>query len=59
MRLGQLGSGEDSTALGQAAMTWSVTADPGGTEFPALVSVLAYMYDYEQERDGPLTSKQR
>jgi hypothetical protein len=49
----------ESAALGQAAMTWSVTADPGGTEFPTLDSVLAYMEDYEAEREGPLTTRQR
>jgi Phosphotransferase enzyme family len=38
----------EATALGQAAMTWSVTADPGGTEFPDMESVLGYMADYEQ-----------
>jgi hypothetical protein len=41
----------EGTALGQAAMTWSVTADPGGTEFPDMDSVLDYMADYEQARD--------
>ena len=30
---------EEATALGQAAMTWSVTADPGGTEFPDRTSL--------------------
>ena len=39
---------KEATALGQAAMTWSVTADPGGTEFPDLDSVLGYIADYEQ-----------
>jgi aminoglycoside phosphotransferase (APT) family kinase protein len=49
----------ESTALGQAAMTWSVTADPGGTVFPELDSVLAYFDDYERARTTPFTSKQR
>ena len=49
----------ESTALGQAAMTWSVTADPGGTEFPTMDSVLGYMDDYERARDAPLTAGQR
>ena len=30
---------KEATALGQAAMIWSVTADPGGTEFPDMESV--------------------
>jgi aminoglycoside phosphotransferase (APT) family kinase protein len=49
----------ESAAVGQAAMTWSVTADPGGTEFPTIDSVLAYFDDYEQDRAEPLTSEQR
>jgi hypothetical protein len=49
----------ESTALGQAAMTWSVTADPGGTAFPDLDSVLAYFDDYERARTSPFTSRQR
>jgi aminoglycoside phosphotransferase (APT) family kinase protein len=50
---------QESAAVGQAAMTWSVTADPGGTEFPALESVLAYLDDFEREREAALTSVQR
>ena len=49
---------QESAALGQAAMTWSVTADPGGTEFPTLDSVQAYVEDYEEEREGMLTARQ-
>jgi hypothetical protein len=49
----------ESTALGQAAMTWSVTADPGGTKFPNVSSVLAYIDDYESARDMRLTYRQR
>lgn len=48
----------ESAALGQAAMTWSVTADPGGTEFPTLDSVLAFMEDYQEERGQPLALQQ-
>ena len=50
---------KESTALGQAAMTWSVTADPGGTKFPDVSSVLAYMDDYESARDTRLSPGQR
>ena len=35
-------------------MTWSVTADPGGTAFPDLDSVLAYFDDYERAQDFPV-----
>lgn len=48
----------ESTALGQAAMTWSVTADPGGTEFPTRDSVLAYIDDYEKERGASFSRLQ-
>jgi hypothetical protein len=47
-----------SVAVGQAAMTWSVTADPGGTEFPPLDSVLAYLDDYDRAAEAPLSSRQ-
>ena len=49
---------KEATALGQAAMTWSVTADPGGTEFPDLDSVLGYMADYEQTRNRGFNAEQ-
>ncbi len=48
----------ESTALGQAAMTWSVTADPGGTEFPDSDDVLAFIHDYQRARSRPLTTVQ-
>lgn len=48
----------ETTALGQAAMTWSVTADPGGTEFPSMDSVLEYMADYEQARNQSFSAAQ-
>jgi hypothetical protein len=38
---------EESTAVGQAAMTWRVTAEPGGTEFPCAAEVLRYIGAYE------------
>ena len=37
----------ESTAIGQAAVTWSVTADPGGTEFPTFGDIVGFMGDYE------------
>jgi hypothetical protein len=49
----------EGTAVGQAAMTWSVTADPGGTAFPGLDSVLGYIADYDAARGGPLSTGQR
>lgn len=50
---------KESTAVGQAAMTWSVTADPGGTSFPERGSVLGYIEDYECARGGALGSGPR
>ncbi len=38
----------ESTAVGQAAATWSVTADPGGTEFPALPDIVGLITDFEE-----------
>lgn len=38
---------DESTAVGQAAVTWRVTAEPGGTEFPAAGEVLRYIGAYE------------
>ena len=49
---------KEATALGQAAMTWSVTADPGGTEFPDMDSVLGYMADYERARNRSFNAEQ-
>ena len=49
---------KEATALGQAAMTWSVTADPGGTEFPDIYSVLGYMADYEHARNQGFSAEQ-
>ena len=48
----------EATALGQAAMSWSVTADPGGTEFPDLDSVLSYLADYQQARNRSFNAEQ-
>ena len=38
----------ESTAVGQAAVTWSVTADPGGTDFPELEDIRGFVADYEK-----------
>jgi hypothetical protein len=49
---------KESTALGQAAVTWCVTAEPGGSEFPALAEIVAFMRDYELAAGRPLTDTQ-
>ena len=38
----------ESTGIGQAAVTWSVTADPGGTEFPTVRDIVGFVADYEE-----------
>ena len=42
----------ESTAVGQAAATWSVTSEPGGSEFPSFESITEFVLAYEQEA-GP------
>jgi hypothetical protein len=37
----------ESTAVGQAAATWAVTSEEGGTAFPAVDELVAYVQDYE------------
>ena len=48
----------ESTAVGQAAVTWSVTADPGGTEFPTLPDIEGFVADYEVAAGYRLTDEQ-
>jgi len=48
----------ESTAIGQAAVTWSVTADPGGTEFPTLAGIVGFMVDYEEAAGARLDDVQ-
>ena len=38
----------ESTAVGQAAATWSVTSEPGGSEFPSLESITEFVLRYEE-----------
>jgi hypothetical protein len=40
----------ESTAVGQAAATWSVTSEPGGSEFPSLESITEFVVRYEEAR---------
>jgi hypothetical protein len=49
----------ESNAVGQAAVTWSVTADPGGTEFPTLPDIVGFVADYEQAAGYRLDETQR
>jgi hypothetical protein len=37
----------ETTAVGQAAVTWPVTSEPGGSTFPSLADIVAYVEDYE------------
>ncbi len=49
---------KESTALGQAAVTWCVTSEPGGSEFPALAEIVAFIRDYELASGRLLTDTQ-
>ncbi len=48
----------ESTALGQAAVTWSVTSEPGGSSFPSAAGVAAFLEDYETAAGATLTGAQ-
>jgi len=43
----------ESTAVGQAAATWCVTSEPGGSEFPTASEAIAFVEDYEAARGHP------
>jgi hypothetical protein len=49
----------ETTALGQAAITWKVTSEPGGSEFPDLTEVIAFLNDYEEAAGREFTPGQR
>jgi hypothetical protein len=48
----------ESTALGQAAVTWSVTSEPGGSRFPSAAGVAAFLEDYETAAGSALSNAQ-
>lgn len=48
----------ESTAVGQAAMTWSVTSEPGGSDFPWASQMIAFIRDYEVAVGRQLTDRQ-
>jgi Phosphotransferase enzyme family len=48
----------ESTAVGQAAATWSVTSEPGGSAFPSAAVVAAFIDDYEKAAGHPLGEAQ-
>ncbi len=50
---------EESTAVGQAAVTWRVTAEAGGTEFPGADEVNRYIGAYEHAAGHPFSAAQR
>ncbi len=49
----------ESTAVGQAAVTWSVTAEPDGFEFPPASEVAAFFRDYEHSSGRQMTDAER
>ena len=48
----------ESTAIGQAAVTWSVTSEPGGSDFPDAGQIASFVRDYERAARRTLTSGQ-
>jgi aminoglycoside phosphotransferase (APT) family kinase protein len=48
----------ESAAVGQAAATWSVTAEPGGSEFPSLESMTDFVLQYEAAAGRALSGGQ-
>jgi hypothetical protein len=48
----------ESTAVGQAAATWSVTSEPGGSAFPSASQVAAFIRDYEAATGHSFSDKQ-
>jgi hypothetical protein len=48
----------ESAAVGQAAITWSVTSEPGGSTFPDVEEVAKFVCDYEQATGRKLSSLQ-
>jgi hypothetical protein len=48
----------ESTAIGQAAVTWSVTSEPGGNDFPDAGQIANYARDYERSAGRTLTPGQ-
>jgi hypothetical protein len=49
---------EESTAVGQAAVTWRVTSEPGGAEFPTPDEVVRYISAYEDAAGHALDASQ-
>ncbi len=48
----------ETTAVGQAAATWSVTSEPGGSAFPDRSARSAFVADYEIARGRPFSSSE-
>jgi hypothetical protein len=48
----------ESTAVGQAAATWAVTSEPGGTEFPSAMQIVEYIRQYELASERSFTDHQ-
>jgi hypothetical protein len=48
----------ESTAVGQAAATWSVTSEPDGSEFPDIGEICGFVRDYERAAGRELPAEQ-
>jgi Phosphotransferase enzyme family len=48
----------ESTAVGQAAVTWSVTFERGGSGFPSASQIVSFIHDYEMAAGQPFSDEQ-
>jgi hypothetical protein len=48
----------ESTAVGQAAATWSVTSEPGGSDFPSASQIAEFIHCYEHAVGRSLSDAQ-
>jgi hypothetical protein len=48
----------ESIAVGQAAATWSVTSEPGGSEFPDIGEICGFVQDYERAVGTEMSTEQ-
>jgi hypothetical protein len=48
----------EATAVGQAAATWCVTSEPGGSTFPTLQEMVAYVEAYDDASGSSLSPAQ-
>jgi hypothetical protein len=50
--------GSEAVAVGQAAVTWSVTSEPDGSRFPDTDDIVGFIIDYERAAGRQFTAQQ-